>query len=487
MSNAKQRRAARRMADGASRDGLQNVVAGLGTNRDKMSFTEYATPTILTRDTLGNMYRDSWLSRKIVDIPAEDMTRTWRQVMFDDESVGDKRVDNQFDLEDAERSFQLRAKVRQALTWARLYGGSVLLLGVGDQKDYDKPLDPASVKKGDLRFIMPFDRWLCIPVGDYDYRDISSPDFGMPEFYTIAQAKSLRIHRSRVIRFIGRELPYYESLRVNRWGDSVLQSVYDTLRSRDTVSASIASMMFEANVDVVKAPDLAEMLATPEGESILIKRFQTAAMLKSFNRMLLLDGTEEYEKKSNSFSGLDSIMREFRTEVAGAADIPVSRLFGISASGLNASGDNEVRNYYDMVRAQQEAALRPALEKLDEVLLRHVFGSIPDDYRFEFPSLWQTSDTEKANIQKTRADRDKIYYDMGVLTEGAIARELKESGTFTTMTEQDVKLAEELASEPDPEPADPFADPLNPEDPDDLDPEADEPDEAPDDDERRPE
>lgn len=447
MANSAQRRKARRAAGQTTSDGLTNVVAGLGTSRDKAAYSEYSYINPLDRQTLENMYRGSWLAKKIVNIPAEDMTRAWRTCMFDDETVGDPAIDNQFDYEEAERKFGIRAKVNAALRWSRLYGGSVLLLGVGDPKTYDKPLDVEKVKKGDLRFVMPMDRWLCISTGMFDYSDISSDNFGMPEYYTVAQAQNLRIHHSRVIRFVGDELPWYASLQNQRWGDSVLQVVYDTLRGRDTITAAIATMMFESNVDVVKVDGLSDMLGTQDGEAAITKRFQLAAMMKSFNRMLLLEGGEEYDKKSNTFSGLDAIVREFRAEVAGAADVPVSRLFGISASGLNATGDNEVRNYYDMVASRQEAHLRPALEKLDEVLLRHTFGTVPEDYRFEFKPLWQLSDKEKADTEKVRADRDKTYYDMGVLSEGAIARELKESGTYKTMTEEDVELAEELAEQ----------------------------------------
>ena len=88
------------------------------------------------------------------------------------------------------------------------------------------------------------------------------------------------------------------------------------------------------------------------GEAVLTKRFQVAALLKSFNRMLLLDGTESYEKKQNSFANLDKVIQQFMIDVSGAADIPMTRLFGTSATGMNATGDNDVRNYYDMVSAK---------------------------------------------------------------------------------------------------------------------------------------
>src|SRR5690625_7775993 len=58
-------------------DGLSNVVANLGTPRDKASHTTY-TPDILDSADLVNAYRTSWLAAAIVDYPAEDATRKWR-------------------------------------------------------------------------------------------------------------------------------------------------------------------------------------------------------------------------------------------------------------------------------------------------------------------------------------------------------------------------------------------------------------------------
>jgi hypothetical protein len=110
-----------------------------------------------------------------------------------------------------------------------------------------------------------------------------------------------------------------------------------------------------------------------------------------------------------------------------------------------------------MISAKQESDLRDRLEYLDEILVRSELGAMPDDYRFEFKPLWQQSDAEKATAENSRAQRDKTYYDMGAVTEGLIARELRERGTYQTMTNEDVELAEELAKEPDPEPVLPGA------------------------------
>jgi hypothetical protein len=276
--------------------------------------------------------------------------------------------------------------------------------------------------------------------------DLDSPAFGMPSSYIIAES-SVEIHHSRIIRFGGEKLPYFEWLRNARWDDSVLQHTLDSLKNYDTTAASIATMLFEANVDVIKSDDITELLASKNGEEKLRRRFAAAALMKSFNRTFLLDSEESYEKKSNNFTNLKEIWQQFAVDVCGACDIPMTRLFGQSAGGLNSTGDGDLQNYYKMIGSKQESDLRPQLEYFDQVFVRSELGTMPDDYDTEFNSLWETSDEDEADIDYKNAQRDQIYLNAGVVTEGLVASELRARGTYRSMSDEDVQLAEELSEQ----------------------------------------
>src|SRR5690606_3312121 len=124
-------------------DSLRNLVANLGTARDKASHSYYAPPC-LTDEQLENAYRDACLPRKIVDIPAQDACRKWRGWNADKEQITA--------LEAEERRLNVRGKVLDALTKARLYGGAALYIGTGDA-DPSKPLRPDSVQRGGIRHL----------------------------------------------------------------------------------------------------------------------------------------------------------------------------------------------------------------------------------------------------------------------------------------------------------------------------------------------
>jgi phage-related protein (TIGR01555 family) len=125
----------------AMNDSLTNVVANLGTARDKAAWSTYEAQT-LSAQALLNAYRGAWLPRKIVDIPALDSCRNWR-----DWQAQKPEIDR---LEAEERRLALKQKVLAARTAARLYGGAALLIVTGET-DYTKPLRPETVKQGGLR------------------------------------------------------------------------------------------------------------------------------------------------------------------------------------------------------------------------------------------------------------------------------------------------------------------------------------------------
>ena len=71
---------------------------------------------------------------------------------------------------------------------------------------------------------------------------------------------------------------------------------------------------------------------------------------------------------------------------SGAADIPATRFLGQAPGGLNASGDADIRNYYDRLGGEQTTVLMPAMSVLDEVIIRSALGSRPPEIYYEWNS-----------------------------------------------------------------------------------------------------
>lgn len=427
-------------------DGLENIVAGLGTDRDKHSFTRYNFPRHLTRVDLENMFRSSHVAKKIVLNPVDQMFREWRDFKLEDDD-NNPQIEA---LENAEKTFQVKTKFREAMYWARLYGGSMMIMGFKDAvrpEDMKKPFDVLKTKLGDLRWINVIDRWRCAPSGRMT-TDVTSPNFGLPETYIIAES-SVEIHWTRILRFNGQKLPYFSWVQNGYWDDSELQHVMDSVIDYDTATQSISSMLFEANIDVVTVEGLFNLLASKEGETKLMKRFQLSQMMKSFNRTLVLDSKEQYDKKSNQYTNLDKLLELKMADVSGASNIPKSVLFGLQEGGLASGGDDDLRNYYDFCVTERSTKVDPQMDYFDQAFVRSTLGAYPDGYKAEWNSLWQTDDSDQATIDYQNAQRDQIYLQTGVITEGLAASELKRRGTYASMSAEDVQLAEELGQEMD--------------------------------------
>lgn len=427
-------------------DRMQNVIAQLGTSRDKRSFSTY-TPTFpIGQLDIETFYSSSWLADKIVSILPDDMTREWVDVSWDglDDDPQDKKA-----LRDAVEAIDLRSKVNEAARWGRLYGGAVIVIGLTGE-DLATPLDMETITKGALKFLLVFDRYRCVPFGLPDPE--LGPNLDMPVFYREARS-GLVFHWSRLVRFDGRKLPWREKVKNDGWDGSVLQPLMDSIRDYDFTRAGIASMVYEANVDIIAIEGLYDMVGTADGEAQLTRRFATAGTMKSVNQMLLLDKDKEtFAQKTTAFAGVNEVLQKLMTDVSGAADVPITRLFGQSPGGLNATGDSDAQNYNNHVAAKQQTHLRRPLKVLYEVLARSTLGYLPENFDFSFRPLSQMSSSDRATIQKTNADRDAIYLREGVLTEGAIARQLKDDNVYSTLEEEDVKMAEELALQPELEP-----------------------------------
>lgn len=436
-------------------DRLSDLVTGLGTSKAK-SFGLTWGITEPTIEDLTNAYRSNWIARKIVDIPPSDMTREWREWQADEKAIEA--------LENEERRLDIRAKVARALVLARWAGGSALY--VSDGTDSSQELNIERVGLGGLRAIIPLSRF-DLSWTDQDLnRDIAADDFGMPTTWRLSVSnKQPEIHPSRLILFQGNERPD-KFRRWDPWGDSVLIATDDSIKQAQASSQVVADLLMEAKVDIIKIPNLSDHLATTDGTSQLASRFQTAARVKSMAHALMLDGEEEWDTRQLSFANIPETLQMYLQLVSGAADIPVTRLLGQSPAGMNATGESDIRNYYDRIAADQEIGLRPRLERLDELLIRSALGRRPSDVHFVFGPLWQMDEKEKAEVAEKHANAWSTLINTALLPDAVAQHGLRnqmiESGVYPGIEKayeeyEAGSLEEILRPEDQPEEPDPAA------------------------------
>lgn len=379
------------------RDGLTNAITGAGTRRDPRMSSGYAIVP-LTQHDIEAAYRGSGLMRKIVNIPALDMVREWRDWTGLD-------ADQLAKVYDAETRFALRQKVKQAEV-LRGMGGGALVMGLpGD------PSQPAP-ENAPLAFVNVVSRWHL----SFDRLDdnAASPGFGEPEMWTLASTTGqVRIHPSRVIPFRADTAGMMASLQRNTvdafWGDSTVAQVLDAVRDNDTARAAFASLLHKARTLRIGIPGLMEMVGTPDGENNVKKRLATLVLAESTLNAFVYDsgdgegkGGETITDAQYNFAGAKDILNAYGEFVAAISDIPATRLLGRAPEGMNSSGDSQQRDWAKKVRAMQTLDLAPLLDRLDRHMLPAALGTVPPEAAYEFAPLDLPSEKEKA-------DRFKVY------------------------------------------------------------------------------
>lgn len=406
-------------------DSIASLYGGLGdVSRDKSAASFYYVPFLTAIDFL-NMYRGSWLSRKIVDIPADDSVRAWREWKAPKADIEK--------IEAEEKRLQYRQKIRAAKGKARLFGGGGVFIGTGETIGLELPLEPERCKNGGVQYLTALSS-NELRVGELDF-DPVSPNYGHAKMYRVGAVTTngtgggiVDIHPSRVVSFYGIPNPEprfgLPGMSAYGWGDSILQSVYDAVRASDSGVANLASLLFEANIDVFGIPDLLSQMADPEYVKRVTERFVMSATNKAINKAIIRDAAETYERKQIAFNGADAIVELIFKYNSGGADIPMTRLFGQSPAGMSATGESDLRNYYDGINSSQELDMQPAMATADDCLLWSAGLKPSTDLTFEWSPLWQMSEKERAETGKLDAETAKIIFDTGLVPSEALSKAL---------------------------------------------------------------
>lgn len=435
-------------------DAFSNVLARLGAGTPNLlEGTEYSLQR-MSRDfnTLNALYRESWIVRRIIDVIPADMLKNWITIT----SGLDPDVEKRLSL--TLRRTQLIDKLKRGMQWGRLYGGALGVMLVKHQGyDLSQALQLDWIMPGDFAGLLIFDRWNGVNPSSELIEDISDPDYGYPKYYTVtdpAGGGSVKIHHSRVIRFTGNTLPFWEEIAEMQWGASVVESIFDELRKRDNVSWNIAQLTFMANIRVLKMQDLGQLLAATDNESQaeLLRTLEAQNMLLNNMGMQVMDAADGLETHQYTFGGLADCYQQFIMDISGAAEIPVTRLFGRSPSGLNATGESDLQNYYDMIAEKQESYLRPILNKVLPPFIISTLGSLPDDFDFEFDPVAEPSDKERADLAKCGTDNVVAAYNAGLISQRTALKELKQqserTGVWTNITDEDIERASDSVEPP---------------------------------------
>ena len=268
-----------------------------------------------------------------------------------------------------------------------------------------------------------------------------------PEYYTINGENGItvaRVHHSRIVRFLGRELPYLERVTEQYWGESEVEALYQDVVKHNNVAANMAALTFRANVDTMEVQNLDQLFSLASGEAQ--RRFwntmQAQSVMQSNFGMRLVNKGDQVKNTQYTFTGLHEVHEAMGMDLSGASRIPMTKLFGRSPAGMNATGESDLQNYYDYVDTLRESKLRPILQQLLPVLAMSAWGCVPEGLDILFPPLWTPRADEVAKIAKDKAETIVTVFQAGLLQAATAQKELKrladETGLFGSITDEEI-------------------------------------------------
>lgn len=359
------------------------------------------------------------------------------------------------------KELNLSEALYTALCYERAYGGAAIMLGANDYAtDLSKPLKVESVSE--FTFLTVYEPRECQPL--YYYADPRAPKYGEPAIYqvTLSSAGSpppgqknlpltevMLVHESRLLVFPGIKVSRYQPATgtYGGWGVSILTRVMRVLRDFNAAFGAAGILTVDFAQAIFKMKGLHELFSQDKGD-VVKNRMKAVELSRSVARAVLIDAEEEFERKQTPVEGLVDLLDKFIERLCAAAEHPRTLLFGSSPGGLNATGESDIRQWYDRCKSEQEQKLLGHITRVVELILQ-TMGEKPASWSICFHPLWQPTDKERAETRKIVMETDVGYVNASVLAaeEVAISRFGGEEWSMETVVDFDARAKGEPAAE----------------------------------------
>lgn len=448
-------------------DSFFNGLTGLGTGQDKRT-AGIPNTVNLVREDMDQLYRGSDMGAVLVEAVVDEMFREGWSIKIKGDPKQSATINKYLEEQ------QVNHYLKTCFYWARQYGGAATLPLVDDGAvDLAEPLNFAKIKS--IKGYTVLTRWELYP--QYYYGDPLAPNYGYPSVLYLQQLFGLpqeiaqvgdksnfgsanavsvpqsnstfmqetpmpfpaiyspgeipnpsalkRVHESRLLFADGVPVTRNQRIRNNGWGDSVFTRVFEVLRDYEMSWAGVTHLLSDFAQGVWKIEGLNELMVSGETDALQTLVLKSS-MLRSMVHDVVVDAggegknAEEYTRHSTQLTGLPEIMQQLALKLAAAARMPVSLLLGQAPSGLNATGDSDIRWYYDRIKSKQNEELLPVLKRFMKMVFAAKDGPTngvePESYQIVFNNLWQLSNDSEAERRLNIAKADQLYVQMGAVT-----------------------------------------------------------------------
>lgn len=398
----------------------------------------------LSDDLKGRMFSSNWIARRMAESIASDMTSKGVNWRLDAETSAF--------LEKEFRRLNVWRLLTDAITYARVYGGSLVMIDMGDGTP-ESVLNP----NGTLLGFRVFDKTEITPsttVKTY------GAEAGLPLKYSIQPAygtlSTFDADASRVIRFNGVRSTHRQLNANQGWGESVYDVANSAVNAYGASLDNCLELLKRCYVRFLGIQNFWKGLQDDDSASFLGNAVKTINKVQNVSSLTVADKDDVFQSQSYSFGGIRDVLITFSEQIAGAAEIPLVKLFGMSPAGFS-SGDADLANYYDTVSRLQEDKLREPISRIASLILTSA-GRQVSDIDFDFVPLKQETTSERITNAQNAVNTILSVQAAGLISDKRALEEIaalsEKTGIFSTVTPQDIEALNEV--EPPPIPNEPL-------------------------------
>lgn len=381
----------------------------------------YSKVPLLEAEKLDGLFDGNWLAKRIVALKPE--------IALKDGMGWSEEVQAAYELVGV-RPDMPEGVVMRAAVLSRLHGGAVML--AAHESGAGNMTLPLSESPGAVVWLDVIPKsWLKIMTREGAH-DSVNPDAPAILEVTKGPREKLQFHVSRCLTFMG-DAPS-PSMFVDEldafWGAPVLQAVYEAILRLGQRHVSVDRLVSQASISALELEGLLEALA---GDETGVMSSRLAVLQEGIERthMVLLEKGETFVKQNVAFGGLDIPITQARDEVAGASGYPVTKLFGTSPGGLNATGESDQTNFYNELETWRER-IKPQLVKLAGWLSGEA-------QEIEFEPLLTPTKAERTNEFKAHVEALNVVEGWGAATAESLTQSLVDDGYLS----KDVEIVDD--------------------------------------------
>lgn len=412
---------------------MQNMLTGEGDSGDRINGWTPQNPGGFADYQLTWTYAGDAVAAAICTIPAQWLSQaglTFKAV--------EGLPNGAADLEDIDEEYGLTTAMGESYGWARLFSGAGVLIDVAEDEDWSQPWVP---QQGQRLALQVCDGVMLRP--DMLWRPGTIWEPGLPQlwqpFTRLMQPQTYRlypttytaghdgpIHWTRVLPVMGHPLSpgtlAYVFNAFRPWpARSIIEVIWPQLRASRALDSSVERISSVLALWIMNAANLPALEATNQTDAS--GNTGATAILQAIALRLRTAGVfwappgYEVNPAELSLSGLDAIDERSRASLSAASRIPRFVLFGDTPSGLSSGGmlqilqawTSTLRGWWD---SQWANPIRRFL--LGASVVR--YGVAPTKLRFTVGPFVPTTEAERAEILKLRAEELKTLRDAGILS-----------------------------------------------------------------------